>query len=303
VEKIATVEQNYGIDLLCTLFGKTRQAYYKRDKMNFKQQVNNDLILTMVKKIREKQKRLGGRKLLSIVSKEITTGQQIGRDAFFDLLRQHGLLVRKRRTRAITTNSFHWLHKYPNLIREFVPLSPNQLWVSDITYIRTDAGFVYLFLITDAYSRKIIGWCLSETMEAINAMEALHMALSQLPANCQELIHHSDRGIQYCSAKYVKCLEKQGIKISMTENGDPYENAIAERVNGILKTEWLYDMNLSDYVEAKEATSSIIDIYNTERPHSSIEMLTPNEAHQMHGQLKRLWKSYRKIKLLEVEQK
>lgn len=295
-------EHDFGIDTLCSLFGRTRQAYYKKDKIDFKQQVNNYLIVTMVKAMREKQKRLGGRKLWKVISKQLPAGQQIGRDTFFDLLRHHGLLVRKRKTRVVTTNSFHWLHKYPNLIRDIVPLRPNHLWVSDITYIKTGVGFVYLFFITDAYSRKIIGWCLSETMEAKNAVKALHMALIQLPVNCKELIHHSDRGIQYCSTKYVKCLQRQGIKISMTENGDPYENAIAERVNGILKTEWLYDMNLLNYPEAKEAIRSIIEIYNTERPHSSIEMLTPDEAHQMNGQLKRLWKSYRKIRTSEVAQ-
>lgn len=251
-------------------------------------------------KIREKQKRLGGRKLLSMISPLMPEGESIGRDAFFDLLRRNGMLVRKRRTRAFTTNSYHWLHKYPNLIKEFSPKGPNQLWVSDITYIKTSAGFVYLYLITDAYSRKIVGWHLSETMEAQNALEALYMALSQLPANAKQIIHHSDRGIQYCSSKYVNCLQKHGVKISMTENGDPYENAIAERVNGILKTEWLYDMGLKNVVDAKKAVKQIINIYNSERPHSSVQMLTPNQAHQMTGTLKRLWKTYRRRKQNEV---
>lgn len=259
-----------------------------------------DLIITLVKRIREKQKRLGGRKLLGMISPQIPNGEQIGRDAFFDLLRRNSMLVRKRRTRAFTTNSYHWLHKYPNLIKELIPQRANQLWVSDITYIKTAAGFVYLYLITDAYSRKIVGWRLSETMEAQNAVEALYMAISQLPASAQELIHHSDRGIQYCSSKYVKCLQKHNISISMTENGDPYENAIAERVNGILKTEWLYDMRLKNYTEAKNVVKEIINIYNTERPHSSIEMLTPNQAHQMTGVLKRLWKNYQRKKSDEI---
>jgi len=252
-------------------------------------------------KIREKQKRLGGRKLLSIISPLIPDGEQIGRDAFFDLLRRNGMLVRKRRTRAFTTNSFHWLHKYPNLIKGLTLQRSHQLWVSDITYIKTSVGFVYLYLITDAYSRKIVGWHLSETMEAQNALEALYMAISQLPADAKELIHHSDRGIQYCSLKYVNCLQKHNIQISMTENGDPYENAIAERVNGILKTEWLYDMTLKNCAEAKVVVKDIINIYNNERPHSSIEMLTPNQAHQMAGVLKRLWKTYRQKNKVLVE--
>jgi transposase InsO family protein len=273
------------------LFGKTRQAYYKRKKESYKESINEDLVLTVVRKIRETQKRTGGRKLLEMVREKVEQEKLMGRDAFFNLLRSHGLHVRKRRFRAVTTNSFHWLHKYPNLIKGLSPERPNHLWVSDITYINTDDGFLYLYLITDAYSRKIIGWHLSDNLGSDNAILALFMAISQLPASCGEIIHHSDRGIQYCSLKYVKILEAHGIKISMTENGDPYENAIAERVNGILKTEWLYDMDLHGYTDALIAVKQIVKIYNTERLHSSIEMLTPNQAHSQSGKLKRIWKS------------
>jgi len=284
------------VDLLCGLFGKTRQAYYKRKKETYKESINEDLVLTIVRKIRETQKRTGGRKLLKMVRERVEQEQLMGRDAFFNLLRSHGLHVRKRKFRAVTTNSFHWLHKYPNLIKNLSPEKPNHLWVSDITYINTDNGFLYLYLITDAYSRKIIGWHLSDNLGSDNAILALFMAISQLPANCGGIIHHSDRGIQYCSLKYVKILESHGIKISMTENGDPYENAIAERVNGILKTEWLYDMDLHGYADALVAVKQIIKIYNTERLHSSIEMLTPDQAHSQSGKLKRLWKSYKRSK-------
>ena len=259
-----------------------------------------DLILTLVRKIRENQKRIGGRKLLELIVPELPKEEQIGRDAFFDLLRNNGMLVRSRRLRAYTTNSFHHYHKFPNLIKEFVPDKANQLWVSDITYIKTEAGFVYLYLITDAYSRKIVGWSLSNTLEAQNAVDALHMALSQLPANAKGLIHHSDRGIQYCCIKYVNCLQEHKINISMTEKSDPYENAIAERVNGILKTEWLYDMNLKNCEDAKTVVCEIIDIYNTARPHLSIGMLTPDQAHQKTGILKKLWKSYYRKKQNEI---
>ncbi len=276
------------------MFGRTRQAYYKQKKETYKESINEDLVLTVVRKIRETQKRTGGRKLLEMVKERVEQEQLMGRDAFFNLLRSHGLHVRKRKFRVVTTNSFHWLHKYPNLIKGLTPERPNHLWVSDITYINTDNGFLYLYLVTDAYSRKIIGWHLSDNLGSDNAILALFMAISQLPANCTEIIHHSDRGIQYCSLKYVKILQAHGIKISMTENGDPYENAIAERVNGILKTEWLYDMNLHDYTESREAIEQIIRIYNTERLHSSIEMLTPEQAHSCTGKLKRLWKSYKK---------
>jgi len=280
--------------MLCGLFGKTRQAYYKRKKESYKESLNEDLVLTVIRKIRETQKRTGGRKLIGMVRERVPAEQLMGRDEFFNLLRRYGLLVRKRKFRAVTTNSFHWLHKYPNIIKELSPERPNHIWVSDITYIKTEEGFLYLYLITDAYSRKIIGWQLSDNLGSDNAILALYMAISQLPAKCDEIIHHSDRGIQYCSLKYVKLLEVHGIKISMTENGDPYENAIAERVNGILKTEWLYDMNLHNYSEAKAAVDEVIRIYNSERPHSSIEMLTPDQAHELTGKLSRLWKSYKK---------
>jgi len=280
--------------VLCGLFGKTRQAYYKRKKESYKESLNEDLVLTVVRKIRETQRRTGGRKLIGMVRERVPAEKMMGRDEFFNLLRRYGLLVRKRKFRAVTTNSFHWLHKYPNIIQGQSPERPNHIWVSDITYIKTEEGFLYLYLITDAYSRKIIGWQLSDNLGSDNAILALYMAISQLPTKCDEIIHHSDRGIQYCSLKYVKLLEVHGIKISMTENGDPYENAIAERVNGILKTEWLYDMNLHNYSEAKAAVVEVIRIYNSERPHSSIEMLTPDQAHELTGKLNRLWKSYKK---------
>jgi transposase InsO family protein len=230
--------------------------------------------------------------MLKMIQDTLPEDAQIGRDKFFDLLRSNGLLVRKRRTRVYTTDSHHWLRKYPNLIKDITAERPNQIWVSDITYIKTQSGFVYLSLVTDVYSRKIIGWNLSDNMETKAPLRALHMAISQLPADAQQVIHHSDRGVQYCSGKYVRCLQKHHIKISMTENSDPYENAIAERVNGIIKTEWLYDIKLKDIDQAKKAIRQIIKLYNRKRPHYSVELLTPEQAHQTNGKLKRMWKTY-----------
>ena len=293
-------EEPQSIETLCTLFGKTRQAFYKKGNQVYQQEVNNDLIITLVKNIRDHQKRTGGRKLHYMVFQDLPPEQQMGRDKFFHLLRENNLLVKGKKYRVYTTDSSHWLHKYANLILELKVDRPNQLWVSDITYIHIKNKFVYLFLITDAYSRKIIGWCLSDNIDASNAVKALQMALDQRMNKDQKLIHHSDRGVQYCSLKYVNCLNKNGIKISMSNNSDPYENAIAERVNGILKTEWLYDMELNSIEEAKKAVKSIINIYNNERPHSSIEMLTPSQAHQMSGELKRLWKNYKKNRAEEM---
>jgi transposase InsO family protein len=274
---------------LCGLFDKSRQAFYQRQQVIYEQALEEHFILSQVQKIRQRQPRIGGRKLL-VKLEEI--GIQIGRDSLFDMLRDNGLLVRRRRNGIRTTNSSHWLRKYPNLIRHFEPIRPNQLWVSDITYLETVEGFLYLFLITDAYSKKILGWAIADNLDADNAVEALQMALRSMKVDCSGLIHHSDRGVQYCSDKYVKLLNKHNILISMTENGDPLENAIAERVNGILKDEWLYDMGKLNKPGMHKIIPQIILIYNDERPHLSLNMLTPNVAHQMSEKLKRRWKNY-----------
>lgn len=225
-------------------------------------------------------------------------GIKIGRDGLFDLLAANAMLVRKRKRRIQTTYSSHWLRKYPNLIREFIPSCINQLWVSDITYWKIDANtHLYISLITDAYSRKIVGYNVAETMEAVQSIQALQMALASLPGDAKplQLTHHSDRGIQYCSAKYVKLLQDKGIKISMTENGDPLENAIAERVNGIIKEEYLDYHRTTCLKEAKNNLVNAITLYNNERPHMSIENFTPNQLHNNPNQLKkRLWKNYYK---------
>ena len=255
-------------------------------------------ILSQVQGIRKRQPRIGTRKLL-VKLEEI--GIEIGRDALFDMLRQNGLLVRRRRNGVRTTNSSHWLRKYPNLIRHFEPLRPNQLWVSDITYLETTEGFLYLFLITDACSKKILGWEVADNLDADNAVKALQMALRSMKNDCSGLIHHSDRGVQYCSDKYVKLLNRHQIRISMTENGDPLENAIAERVNGILKDEWLYEMGRLDKAAMCKIVPQIIQLYNNERPHLSLNMLTPNVAHQMSERLKKRWKNYYKPSMPKEE--
>ncbi len=187
---------------------------------------------------------------------------KMGRDALFDLLSSNHLLVRKRKRRIQTTQSFHWLRKYPNLIREFIPTGPNQLWVSDITYWKINGGHVYISFITDAYSHKIVGFHLAETLEAVESVQALKMALSGFfmePGGHFQLIHHSDRGVQYCSYEYVKLLQDNNIKISMTENGDPLENALAERVNGILKDEYLNDIPVTSIEEARKVLTKSVE--------------------------------------------
>lgn len=245
---------------------------------------------------RKCQKRLGTRKLLEEMQDFLEAHHiQIGRDAMFDLLAERGLLVTKRKRRGcVTTLSKHRFKKYPNIIRDFIPTAPNQLWVSDITYIRLPNGFAYLSLITDAYSRKIVGFYLSKDLSAKGPLKALQMAIKANP-NIVGLIHHSDRGVQYCCDAYVNILNNKKVKISMTENGDPLENAIAERVNGILKGE-LLDEFFSSFESAQRAVATACSVYNHLRPHGSINNLKPEEAHQKSGEIKKRWKNYWQLK-------
>jgi transposase InsO family protein len=192
--------------------------------------------------------RLGTRKLHYMLQEYDI---RVSRDRLFDILRENRMLVKRRKRYNVTTNSKHWMKKYPNLIRGFNFQNPNQLWVSDITYITIEGSFAYLSIITDAYSRKIMGHCLSQNLASEGSITALKIALSENQTNRYDLIHHSDRGIQYCCKEYVKLLKENNIRISMTENGDPYENALAERVNGILKDEWLCMEKFNSFEQAK----------------------------------------------------
>lgn len=256
--------------------------------------MKEDLIIVEILRIRQKQPRIGARKLYFMLGGLLREHKmEMGRDAFVRILRQNNLMIRKRRSRKpITTDSNHPFRKYPNRIIDFIPLQPCQLWVSDITYIQTVNGYCYLSLITDAFSRFIVGYSLSPYLDANSCVTALENALKSNPF-CSGLIHHSDRGIQYCSHKYTRLLHRMEIIISMTRNGDPLENAIAERVNGILKTELLKTKYLN-YKEALAGINEAIPIYNYERPHSSLEYLTPHEAHKLSGggYFKRQWKNY-----------
>lgn len=220
---------------------------------------------------------------------------KMGRDALFDLLSANNLLVRSRKRRIRTTQSFHWLRKYPNLIRGFCPTASNQLWVSDITYWKINEQYVYISFITDAYSHKIVGYHVANTLESVESAKALKKALSGLvidPSKEFQLIHHSDRGIQYCCSEYVKLLQDYEIKISMTENGDPLENAIAERVNGIIKEEYLYNYNVNSIQQARKVLDSVVEVYNNDRPHNSISNLYPNQVHNQNIKTEKLWKNY-----------
>ncbi|MEP6596122.1 MAG: IS3 family transposase [Ginsengibacter sp.] len=286
-----------GLARLCGWFGITRQAYYQNNWEGVSTTIEEDLVIQQVKSIRKNHRRIGTRKLFEMIQPFLMDHSiKMGRDALFTLLSANHLLVRKRKRRIQTTNSYHWLRKYPNLIREFVPTAPNQLWVSDITYWKINTGeHLYISFITDAYSHRIVGYHVAETLETIESVQALKMALSALGAESHfQLTHHSDRGIQYCSAAYVKLLQDNNIKISMTENGDPLENAVAERINGIVKDEYLETYDIDTIKEAKGLLKAVVVLYNSERPHMSIGNLTPNHIHHSKTKIKteKLWKNY-----------
>ena len=278
---------------LCALFGKTRHAYYdlcwrKQDTL-----LKDEVILQEVNEIRTNLPRVGTRKLHHLLNEKLGDHSlQVGRDYLFDLLNENRLLIRTRRRKAITTDSRHWMRKYANLASQVEVCRPEQLWVSDITYIRLHHEFAYLSLITDAYSHKIMGFGLRKDLSALGCLEALNMALANRAYNYHALIHHSDRGSQYCSKEYVQLLTDHKIAISMTENGDPYENALAERLNGILKTEFNLYATLSSFEEAQRTVAKSINSYNNLRPHDSCDRLTPQQAHLINGKLKKRWKTY-----------
>jgi putative transposase len=237
--------------------------------------------------------RIGTRKLHFLLSETMQKhGISIGRDKLFDLLQDHGLLVRRRkRKRMATTDSNHPYKKYPNRIRGLQVMRPNQLWVSDITYISLKDKFCYLSLVTDAYSRKIIGYCLYPTLQKEGPLAALDMAFDSCSSILSDrLIHHSDRGRQYCCSDYIARLQSKEVAISMTEKGDPYENAIAERINGTLKIEFALENEFEHFEQAALAVKNAINIYNQKRPHDSCDHMTPDQTHQQQGLLKTKWK-------------
>jgi transposase InsO family protein len=261
--------------MICGVYGYSRQGYYKRLKLEEKRERQERDVLLEVKKIRKKQACVGGKKLHKDLGNR---SMQIGRDRLFELLRRNNLLIRPRRNYIRTTYSKHRFHVYKNLIRDIAIVHPEQVFVSDITYIATDEGYSYLSLVTDAYSRKIVGYALSKSLAIEGSLNAVKMALKGVKYP-DKLIHHSDRGIQYCSKAYVNLLKRHNVRISMTEESHVYENALAERVNGILKHEFGLGKRLRSHGISKKMVKEAIETYNNDRLHMSLNYETPSQKH------------------------
>lgn len=265
---------------LCGKVGMSRQNYYKGHLKQKRQQVDAGLIEDLVKAERAVQPRLGGKKLHVVLKARLEeAGVRIGRDRFFTVLKEKGLLLDPLPKAPRTTNSRHYLPVFTNQFKDVELTEPNQAWVSDITYIRTDEGFLYLSLITDAYSRKIVGFHAGDTLETEGCLKALVKAVSELEEGIFPL-HHSDRGSQYCSHLYTGELRKHGLGISMTEENHCYENAKAERVNGILKQEYGLGSTFLTKQQAVASVDQAVMLYNTRRPHLSLKYKTPEEVHK-----------------------
>lgn len=264
--------------MVCARLNKSRAAYYKQMKKETHQVLEDQLLTELVMEKRCLMPRLGGKKLYTLIRPSMNDHQlHLGRDKLFAWLKRHDLLVKPKKTFTKTTQSHHRFRVYKNLIKNVPITHPDQVWVSDITYLRLRKGFCYLALITDAYSRKIIGFDVSDTLELSGCIRALKKACGS--KKIQSTTHHSDRGFQYCSNKYVGLLKEHNIQISMAEAGNCYENATAERVNGILKSEFNLDATFLDLRTAQQAASQAINIYNTERPHMALKMRKPNEMY------------------------
>jgi putative transposase len=273
------VPKPYTVAEACQVHGVTPQAYYQKRSRRKQQDMRVAFVIAQVKEIRSRHPRMGGRKLYRRLG-ELLEWLRIGRDKFFEFLRDHNLLVRSRRRRTWTTDSNHPHKVYENLLKDVEPTRAAQVFQSDITYLRLQDSFAFASLVTDAYSRKIVGYVLWPTLEAAGPLKALREALRQRANRALPLIHHSDQGVQYCSKAYTDLLKDHGVEISMSEKGKPYQNAIAERVNGILKDEYGLDATFESIAQARRALKEAVTLYNTDRPHLSLGHLTPDEVHQ-----------------------
>jgi transposase InsO family protein len=279
----------------CTLFGIDRQVYYRSIKRRITKQDKAVLVVKMVLETRTQMPRIGSKKLYYLLNQDLKT-LKIGRDKFIDILRANHLLIAPKRSYHITTNSHHRFRKYKNQLLDLQITRPEQVWVSDITYIGKREKPCYLSLITDAYSKKIVGYNVSDNLSTESSLAALKQAIKLRENKKTPLIHHSDRGLQYCANEYQKTLRKNEIQPSMTQNSDPYENAVAERINGILKQEFNIDKYSKDLPVMKQIIKEAVAIYNEKRPHLSNHMLTPNQMHQQNKLKMKTYKTKNSIK-------
>lgn len=288
---------------MCRLLGVSKQAYYKHDDRLMQRLAREAFVVEFVKDVRRKDPGIGGNKLWLMYTRCFGEENRVGYNRFYDIIEQYGLKVRKHKRRVSTTDSRHDLPLYPNLVKSLIPTRPCQLIVSDITYIPlwTDPidgeyKFCYLSLVTDYYTKEIIGYSVGDTLETKHTLKALEMALGHYEGNdLSGLIHHSDRGVQYASYAYTERLRGHGIGISMTENGNPKDNAVAERVNNTIKNELLKGMSFFTVDEVKAALRTAVDFYNNERPHLSLDGMTPCQASRTTGEIQKNWISFREI--------
>lgn len=297
--------------VLCRLLGVSKQAYFKRDESSvMKKAARESFAIEYIRNVREKDPGIGGMKLWHMYRRHFNGNAPLGRDSFEDIVHRYGLKVRQKTRRPRTTDSTHGLPVYPDLVKDLIPTCANSIWVADITYIpiwldKCTYVFCYASLVMDSYTKEIIGWSIGLTLEASYPIEALKMALSRLVEGgslpSTGLIHHSDRGVQYASAEYVNMLKRHGICVSMTESGDPKDNAQAERINNTLKNELLKGMRFTDIRQVKDAVRKAVAFYNSERPHMSLDMMTPSEACGHNGEIRKLWNSYREKAIKEKQ--
>lgn len=275
------------------MFGVSKQAYYQRIQREKKKAMEHDIVLKEVAKIRTKMIQTGTRKLYEHLKPVLPQqGIKMGRDALFSLLRNKGLLIRKTKRYHVTTDSKHFFYTAPNLLKELEITHAEQAFVCDITYIKTDKCHAYAAIVTDAYSKKIMGWSLENNMKVSMVKDALKMALCNCIHEHQSIIHHSDRGIQYCCPDYTEFATKKGFVMSTTQKYDPYENAVAERINGILKYEFGLRKTLPNVEVARKMMKQAVAIYNNERLHWSLNLQTPQQVHINYNTEK--YKSYEK---------
>lgn len=281
----------------CHLFGIDRQVYYRRIRLRATKQSKAAEVISMIAEVRKVMPRIGTRKLYYLLFNRLKS-LRIGRDKFFDIIRANHLLIMPKRSYHVTTNSHHRFRKHQNLIIDSTINTPEQVWVSDITYIGKREKPCYLSLVTDAYSKKIMGYYVADNLTTESSVMALKMAIKNRKSKEVPLVHHSDRGLQYCSDEYQRLLNRNDIKCSMTNNGDPYENAVAERINGILKQEFMVDKYHKDMKTMRDIINETVDIYNRIRPHHSNYMLTPMEMHAQNKIAMRTYKTKKSSKII-----